>query len=120
MAKSQPPLFIGTSRFVAALDPATGAELWRTKLPHGTGGTPVSLLIKGRQLFAGCYGRVYCLDKQTGAILWENGLPKMGFYAVLMALEGADAGSSPEALIAAEQYRQQQEAAVMAATSATS
>lgn len=29
MSRGQKPLFVGTNRFVAALDPRTGEELWR-------------------------------------------------------------------------------------------
>ena len=85
MTARQAPLYVGTNGFVAALDPQTGEELWRTKLPRG-GASTVTLLIKQTQLYAGCHGRVFCLDKRTGAVLWQNGLPKMGFQPVLLAL----------------------------------
>ncbi len=107
MARGQKLLYVGTNRFVAAIDPGTGEERWRTKLPHGSG-TVVTLVIKGRNLFVGHAGHAYCLDKRSGEIVWENGLPKMGYHSVLMAMEGAQAASSggvPAA--AAEQQRRQ-------------
>ncbi len=94
----QEAVYIGTSRFVAALEPDRGEELWRTRLSHG-GGTAkvVTLVLKGDRIYAGCGGYVYCLDKSTGRILWESGLPSMGHHAVMIAMEGADAISSPGA-----------------------
>ncbi len=86
MSTKTPPLYIGTNRHVAALDPRTGEELWRTKLPH-SGGAVVALLIGQAHVFAGHAGRVYCLDKRLGSILWENNLPRMGHYPVLMAID---------------------------------
>ena len=86
----QEAVYIGTSRFVAALDPDRGEELWRTRLPHGGGtGKVVTLVLKGDRIYAGCGGYVYCLDKSTGRILWESGLRSMGHYAVMIAIEGA-------------------------------
>src|SRR3954469_2748079 len=93
------PLFIATNGFVCALDPATGAELWRTRLPKARG-TLVSLLIGDGLLFAGCGGNVYCIEAATGRLLWNNGLPGTGFQPVLMTREGAY--SDQEGLIAAE------------------
>jgi len=119
MAQANTPLYIGTGRFVAALDAQSGEELWRTKLPHSGNGGPVTLLIKGAHVFIGCHGRAYCLDKHTGGVLWQNGLPKMGFHAVLLALEGADAGSCGSAASAAVQ-RQREKAAAAAASGAGS
>jgi outer membrane protein assembly factor BamB len=103
------PLFIGTNRWVAAVNPRNGEELWRTKLPRGTG-APVTLLVKEPYVFAGCYGHVYCLDARTGDLVWENGLPRMGYYTVLMAMAGADAVSSPAAATEAERQRRQRQA----------
>lgn len=99
MPKEPDLLFTGTGRYVIALHRDTGTELWRTKLPSGTS-TIVSLLLKGRQLFAGHSGRVYCLDVDTGRILWENGLPRTGFNPVIMTLAGA--GGSSAMILAAQ------------------
>ncbi len=102
-------LYVGTSRYVAALVPNTGEERWRIKLPH-TGSAIVSLLIGKAYLFVGHAGYIYSIDKRLGSIVWENGLPRMGFHAVLTAMDGA-AGSSPTAVAAGQRAEQQQRAA---------
>ncbi len=86
------------------LDPRTGEEIWRTKLPHSTG-TIVTVLIKGRCVYVGLAGHVYCLDQGTGDILWKNGLPKMGYHPVIMAMEGAQGGGADPATAKADQQR---------------
>ena len=120
MAKAQEPLYVGTNGFVAALDPGTGEELWRTKLPKCGGiGAPVVMLIKGQQLFAAAGGRAWCLDRRTGSVIWQNGLPKMGYHVVLLAMEGACTGTSQAAAAAAYvQQCQQQHAAAGAGAGA--
>ena len=117
MARGQKPLYVGTNRIVAALDPNTGEELWRTKLPNGTIGSAPSIVIKGQYLYIGCYGYAYCLDKRSGEIIWENGLPKMGYHTVLLTMEGAAGASSQDAAVAAAQRRRQQQAAAAGAAS---
>lgn len=110
MARGQTPLYVGTGGYIAALDPATGEELWRAKLPRG-GMTPVTMIMKGRYLYVGSSGRAFCLDKRDGTLIWENGLKKMGWGAVLMVMEGAEAVSSQDAAVTAEAQRQQAAAA---------
>ena len=114
MAARQTPLYVGTNRFVVALDPRTGAELWRTKLPKGGLGSPVTIIIKGLHLYVGHYGRVYCLAKSDGTVLWENGLPKTGYHAVLLAMEGAQGGTGALAATVEQQRRQAAAAAAAA------
>src|SRR3954462_3314881 len=82
------PLFIATAAFVCALDPATGGELWRTKLPKLRGNL-VSLMFSGGLVFAGCAGNVFCLDVASGRILWNNTLPGTGYHPVVLTREGA-------------------------------
>jgi outer membrane protein assembly factor BamB len=96
-ARQPQPLCIGTNRWVAMLDPRTGTEQWRTRLPHG--GAIVSLLLKKSRLFVGHAGYVYCLDVRNGGILWENGLPRMGYHPVMPMMDGA-IGSATAALAA--------------------
>lgn len=117
MAREPNVLYIGTNRIVAALDQQTGEELWRTRLSRGSG-HPVTIVIKDQKLYVGCYGHVYALDKRTGDILWENTLPKMGYYTVLLAMEGATGGTAQDAVAAEEarRRRQQQAAASSGAT----
>lgn len=111
MARSKKSLlYIGTHRYIAAIDPANGEERWRTKLPHGGFNVP-SILIKGPFLYVGHSGHVYCLNRRYGEIVWENGLPKMGFQTVVLAMEGAEGTTSHVGAAAA----QQQQAAAAAA-----
>ena len=111
-------LYVGTNRFVIALDPRTGDEQWRTRLTLGTAGCVVHILIKDERLFVGSYGRAYCLERETGEIVWENKLPKTGFHAVLLAMTGAEGTSAHGGAVAAECLRQQEAAADGAATCA--
>jgi outer membrane protein assembly factor BamB len=88
MAKPDTLLYLGTNRSVVAIEPQTGAERWRTRLPH-SGGSTVTVLVGRTHLFVGHAGRAYCLDRRSGSIIWENGLPRMGFYPVLLARDAA-------------------------------
>jgi outer membrane protein assembly factor BamB len=112
MARAETPLYVGTNGIVAALDPRTGEELWRTKLPKCGGvGEPVALVLKDQHIFAASHGQVWCLDARDGNVLWRNGLPRMGYHSVLLALEGADAATGSDAITAAAVRRRQQAAA---------
>ena len=113
MSRDPKVLYIGTNRYIAALDPRTGEEVWRTKLPH-SGPTIVTILIKDRNLFVGHAGRVYCLDKRSGEVQWENGLSRMGYHPVLLAMEGAQ-GSTSSGMSAAEAERRRRAAAASGA-----
>ncbi len=116
MASTQEPLYIGTNCFVAALDPGTGEELWRTKLPKCTGmGGPVAMLIKDQHIFAAAGGRAWCLDRRTGSVLWQNGLPKMGYHVVLLAMVGASGESGQAAALGAYVHQARQRSAADAA-----
>ena len=115
-AGGQSPLYVGTYRFVAARDPVTGDELWRTKLPKCSMGSLVTIVIKGDRIYAGCGGQAYCLNKQTGELIWHNKLPKMSYYPVMLALEGAAATTGADALAAAHAAMQ---AAAASGASAT-
>jgi outer membrane protein assembly factor BamB len=108
------PLFIGTNKYIAAICPATGRELWRTRLTS-SGGYVVSLMYSDGRLFAGHGGNVFCLDPENGAILWNNPLPRMGFHPVMLAREGVL--SDQDALIATELAAQAQADAGAAAAS---
>lgn len=90
-------LFIGTYGHVAALEKATGREVWRTSLP-GTGYRIVTLLHEGGTLFAASRGHVFALDPADGRILWENGLGGLGYDHVFMTTERATTGSGADLL----------------------
>ncbi|MCZ6683049.1 MAG: PQQ-binding-like beta-propeller repeat protein [Planctomycetota bacterium] len=115
MARSNTLLYIGTNRFVAALDPRTGEELWRTKLPKSGSGGPVTMQIKGRNIYAGYNGEVFCLMKNDGSVVWHNKLKGMGYHPILLAMEGAS-GSSDGAVLAAHEQRRRQSSAGAAAS----
>lgn len=101
-------VFVAGAGQVAALDRATGAEVWRTKLK---GATFVNLLSGNGELYATAYGEIFALDPATGTVLWTNPLKGMGYGLIAMA-----SGSGQQGLIAFEQ--EQQEAAGAAATTA--
>ena len=105
-------LYIGTNRFVAGLQIADGQETWRTKLPYFNG-TIISLVVDSDRLYVGCSGRVFALDKRYGSILWENGLPRMGYYTVIVTHE--ESPNSSTAVAGAVQAARQRAAAASAA-----
>lgn len=111
MRRKQKLLYAGTNRHVIALDPRTGEEVWRTKLPHSSGfGGVVAMLIESDTLYAGGGGRVYALNRHTGEVQWHNGLPKTGYYPVLLAMEGA-AGTDAAGAAAAALHQAQSDTA---------
>ncbi|HKR14449.1 MAG TPA: PQQ-binding-like beta-propeller repeat protein [Pyrinomonadaceae bacterium] len=86
-------LYIGTNGSVAAIDPQTGNEVWRTELSSSgffssMGGSDVCVLEHEGQVFAGSNGYVFALDGATGDILWENGLEGMGHNDVTLSIAG--------------------------------
>lgn len=85
------PLIIGSNGYVAAIDPATGAERWRTGLPLGMmGGTSacdVTVLVSDGRILAGARGNLFGLNMEDGKILWQNDLKGMGYNDVSMAME---------------------------------
>lgn len=83
-------LYIGTGTYVAAIDAANGAEVWRAKLERGSVSNVVSLLVRGDDLYVGRGGYVWCYNRHTGQKLWENGLKGMGHNFVTLAVEGAE------------------------------
>jgi outer membrane protein assembly factor BamB len=85
------PLIIGSNGYVAAIDPATGQEQWRTGLPLGMmGGTSacdVTVLVSDGRVIAGARGNLFGLSIDDGKILWQNDLKGMGYNDVSMAME---------------------------------
>ena len=84
-------LYIGINGHVAAIDPQTGREVWRTELPSGdffssTSGNDVCVLEHEGRVFAGCHGYVFALDGATGQI--QNGLEGMGHNEVTLSIAG--------------------------------
>jgi outer membrane protein assembly factor BamB len=84
---SSDALIIGIGGHVVSIDPATGTELWRTKLK---GSDFVTVCDAGQYIYAGSAGVLFCLDASTGRILWKNELRGLGTGLVtFMANDGA-------------------------------
>jgi len=93
-------LYVGVKAHVVAVDKATGATLWQTKLKGGMAGGDrfVSLLVQDGCVFAHTYGELFCLDRETGAILWRNELAGLSYDIATLASDGA--GNSSASMIA--------------------
>ena len=96
MAKAKRDLIVGIGGHVVAVDPATGEELWRTKLK---GGSFVTLRQGPDRVYAGAGGELFGLDRATGEILWNNRLKGLGVG--VLAFEGDDATVASAAAAAA-------------------
>ncbi len=86
-------LYIGCNGVVAAVDPETGREKWRTELRTGSllGGnskTDVCVLEHEGRVYAGAHGHLFCLDAKGGRIRWTNELKGMGYNDVTLAMAG--------------------------------
>ena len=98
MPRPSDTLYIGVGGHVAAVDRATGQELWRTKV-KASSITTVSAT--GDRIFAGAQGELCCLDAATGSILWRNKLRGLGMGVVTFADGSAGAIASAAAAEAA-------------------
>lgn len=76
---------------VVALEPLTGDEIWRTRLPGVFGGAVGTLLIDGDLVFAGSQGRLHCLSVEDGRVLWTAELKGLGWGMVSIATDGTNA-----------------------------
>ena len=86
-------VLIGVGGHAVAIDPASGAEIWRTKLK---GNSFVTVWQTDGRVYAGAGGELFCLDESTGSILWRNPLKGLGLGVV------AFSSSSEMVLAAAE------------------
>lgn len=78
-------LYAATKRHVIALDPFSGDEIWKTKLPKFTGSF-VSLMNTPHTLFAArSNGIIHALDKWTGEILWEKTIRELRNQPISLA-----------------------------------
>jgi len=80
-------LYVGIGDSVVALDPATGEEIWRTKLQRMSSFVTVAFL-HGR-IYAATGGEIYCLDPVTGEVVWHNKMKGLGMGYVTFAGEEA-------------------------------
>jgi len=94
MARARDRLFLGVGGHVVAIDPATGDEIWRTRLKSTTVTTVWS---DGKRVYGGAQGELFGLDAASGNLLWHNKLKGLGMGIV------AFPGSSLEAAAAAAQ-----------------
>ena len=76
-------LIVQGSTAIAALDPETGIEKWRTEMASSS--TPVTPLLVGQNVFV--LSEIDCsivaLDILTGKELWRIGIPDCTFYQVV-------------------------------------
>jgi outer membrane protein assembly factor BamB len=91
------PLYIGLGGHVVAIDRATGAEIWRTRLRSSSF---VTITVEAEAIYAGANGELYCVDPATGAIRWHNRLKGLG--TSVLAFGGSGITSTAAALQAAQ------------------
>ena len=72
-------LIIGIGGHAVAIDPATGKELWRTRLKSSHF---VTVKEEPSCVYAGAGGELFCLDRATGEILWRNRLKGLGLGVI--------------------------------------
>ncbi|MFJ9769582.1 serine/threonine-protein kinase, partial [Streptomyces erythrochromogenes] len=82
------------SETLQALDPATGAERWRHKLPAGSQAVPAG----GQVLLVGTGGSVTALDAATGTARWTQQIGGVG--SVWWTGGGPEGGAAPELYVA--------------------
>ncbi len=75
MATGAQLLVIGIGGHVVALDPASGTEVWRTKVKRSEF---VTVSPAGSVVFAGAGGELFCMDGAGGQVLWHNRLKGLG------------------------------------------
>lgn len=111
-------VYVGLKGHVAAVDKATGATLWKTKLKGGlVAGEPfVTLLVDDGKVYAHTYGELACLDGMTGQVLWRNELTGLGYDVASLAVEGK---SSPASSAVATLRNVQTRGAAAASSSAS-
>ena len=98
-------LHVGIKGHVLALDRATGAELWRTKLEgvRMRAHDFVHLHRDADALYASYNGEVFCLDPATGTVRWKNDLRGLGTGVTsLLSDEPGIAEEGPVSLAEAE------------------
>ena len=108
MAQMSSIIHVGIKGTVLALDRATGAIVWESRLK---GGDFVNLVLDENDLIATTKGEVFCLDPATGQVRWNNPLRGLGWGLATIA-----AGGSSVAAMARHRQQQEQAAASASAT----
>lgn len=85
MGQNSQLLILGIGGCVLGVDPATGTNVWKTKLK---GGDLVTVSVRGGRVFAGAAGELFCLDAADGQVLWHNNLKGMGMGVVSFGSTG--------------------------------
>jgi len=101
-------LYVGIRGHVVALDAATGAELWRTKLK---GSDYVSVTADAAHVYAATRGETFALEPHAGSILWHNKMRGLGLGLVGLLTETGGIDSAAGAAAAQELQRQRARAA---------
>lgn len=85
-------LFIGSNGHVCAIDPQSGAEIWRRRLQENflgsTRSEDVSVIVKDGTVYAGSQGHLFALSAASGEVLWHNSLKGLRFNDIALAFEG--------------------------------
>ena len=105
--KTSELVFVGIGKSVVALNPATGEQVWVTRLK---GYDFVNVVLDAGKVFATSCGEIFCLDPIAGAVLWHNRLKGFGTGLATIATE-AGAGSGPAVVMAEKQRGDQAVAA---------
>ena len=84
-------LMIGIGGHAVSIDPATGTELWRTKLK---GSDFVTIYDAGQYIYAGTSGVLFCIESSTGRIIWKNQLKGLGVGLITFMSSNAAAGAA--------------------------
>src|SRR5512140_3936266 len=87
-------VIIGVGGHVVAIDPATGAELWRTKVRSSSF---VTISVDGDRIYAGAGGELFCLDAFSGNIVWHNKLKGLGLGVVAFPSSSDIVGAADQA-----------------------
>lgn len=100
-------VYVGIQGHVIAIDPATGTELWRTKLRgvRARLSSFVNVLVDGEQVYASFSGEIFCLDGRTGALRWHNQMRGLGTGLVTMASATAVPAVPPVPVFEAQRQR---------------
>ena len=100
-------LYVAFTKYVIALDRATGTLQWEWLIPDGK--RYPALLVDGDKVFVSAMGYTYCLDASTGALIWENPLSGYGIGVACLATQSAHTSSSRAAALAEETQQQGQQ-----------
>ena len=90
-------VYVGIKGHVAAIDSATGSELWRTKLK---GADFVTVGHDEELVYGATKGELFALEPHTGTVVWCNKLKGLGLglTAILTSMTASDMGGPAKKL----------------------